>query len=343
MPPQDTIYIPGVTGPPSAVTDKTDTVSITGPQWSPQLEQNIDQDSLINVYTTQIALEKEEPRFLFPEWGMFLFILSVAVISAYLYIIKPSGRQRIPRPVNKKDKAGETFSEIHYDQWLNKYNPYYAALPAEMKKRFLARTIDFKESKEWIFHAMLEEEYIPVLISGAAVQLTFGLRNYIMDYFPVIHIMRKEYILNIDNETYYGHVSKNGIHISWNRFMEGYADYEDNVNVGLHEMAHAVAYDVYLGHEDAHDSKLKRRFYEFAEEGRPVFRAMRQGASHLLRDYGATNFDEFWAVCIESFFENPGKFNQQLPLLYKEISELLNQDPVLPWKIIDPDMAGLAI
>ena len=77
-------------------------------------------------------------------------------------------------------------------------------------------------TKEFRFHSMVGEDYIPVLVSAAAVQLTFGLRNYRMDYFDVIHIMRKEYVLNINQETYYGHVSKNGIHVSWKKFMEGY-------------------------------------------------------------------------------------------------------------------------
>ena len=36
------------------------------------------------------------------------------------------------------------------------------------------------QAKEFRFHSMVEEEYIPVLISGAAVQMTFGLRNYLM-------------------------------------------------------------------------------------------------------------------------------------------------------------------
>jgi Mlc titration factor MtfA (ptsG expression regulator) len=175
-----------------------------------------------------------------------------------------------------------------------------------------------------------------VLISGAAVQLTFGLRNYLMDYFDVIHVMRKEYVLNSDKETYYGHVSRNGIHISWNRFREGYGDYTDSVNVGLHEMAHALQFDVYLGLEDHHDRGFKDRLSDFSEEGRPVFRAMRKGMSHLLDDYAMTNFDEFWAVSVETFFENPEEFREKLPALYQEMSVLLNQDPLYPGNVIDP-------
>jgi Mlc titration factor MtfA (ptsG expression regulator) len=177
-----------------------------------------------------------------------------------------------------------------------------------------------------------------VLISGAAIQLTFGLKNYMLDYFNIIHVMRKEYVLNIDNETYDGHVSKEGIHISWNHFMEGYEDYADSVNVGLHEMAHALQFDAYLGFENEHDRNFKERLNDFSEEGRPVFRAMRAGYNLFFDDYAMTNFDEFWAVSVENFFENPAAFKTKLPKLYQEISELLNQDPLLPHKIIDPDL-----
>ena len=117
--------------------------------------------------------------------------------------------------------------------------------------------------------------------------------------------------------------------------MEGYEDYTDSVNVGLHEMAHAVSYDVFLGNEDEHDWNFKQRLGDFSKEGKPVFRAMRKGASHMLDDYATTNFDEFWAVCVETFFESPEAFRQTMPDLYDSLVELLNQDPLKPDKIIN--------
>jgi len=229
---------------------------------------------------------------------------------------------------------------IQYDAWLRKYNPYYNSLTATQKQAFMKRTVEFMQAKEFRFHAMVEEEYMPVLISAAAVQLTFGLRNYLLDYFPVIHIVRKEYTLNIDKETYYGHVSRNGIYISWNHFMEGYQDYKDSVNVGLHEMAHAIAYDMFLGNQDYHDSLLKDRLQEFRREGIPVFRAMRKSASHILDEYAATNFDEFWAVCVETFFENTEELRDSMPDLFQTICEVLNQNPLSSEKIINQELAN---
>jgi MtfA peptidase len=268
-----------------------------------------------------------------PEWQMFL----VAFLIVFLLVIRPwIGHMREVRRKNiQRYKKVEDTTDSQFDHWLNRYNPYYASLGTTAKKRFIHRVQQFMQNKEFRFHSMVEEPYIPVLICGTAVQLTFGLRNYLMEYFDVIHVLRREYVLNIDKETYYGHVSKKGIHISWSHFLEGYNDYTDSVNVGLHEMAHALQYDSALGDEDMHDRSFNERLREFSEEGRPVFRAMRQGETHVLDDYAANNFDEFWAVSVETFFENPEAFRERLPTLYTEMTHLLNQDPLLPDKVIN--------
>jgi Mlc titration factor MtfA (ptsG expression regulator) len=246
-------------------------------------------------------------------------------------------------PRKKKELAKAVVDEkgILYDEWLSKYNPYYASLPRHLRSRFLQRTVEFAQSKDFRFHELEEDEAILILISGAAVQLTFGLPVFLMDYFSVIHVIRKEYILHHDNETYFGHVSRNGIYISWDHFAKGYLDYTDGVNVGLHEMAHAVSYDVFLGYQDRHDRGFKKRLQEFSIEGGPVFRAMKESHHDLLDSYAATNFDEFWAVCIETFFETPESFRDEEPGLYATICELLNQDPTRPDKIIDLKLAGI--
>jgi MtfA peptidase len=319
MPP-DTSHIPGVTGPPPPAESLIDSAWIS-------MQQHL--DSLEMSYLK--SQESERPQFLLPEWEMFFIVM----VIVYLFVLRPflKERRQAKTTIFRHERKTED-GDQQYDHWLNRYNPYYASLSATQKKRFLHRVKQFMGSKQFHFHAMVEEEYMPVLISGAAVQLTFGLRNYLMDYFDVIHVLRREYILNIDEETYYGHVSKNGIHVSWNHFLGGYTDYADSVNLGLHEMAHALQYDTALGYEDTHDRNFKERLNDFSEEGRPVFRAMRQGASHLLGDYAATNFDEFWAVSVETFFENPQEFKEKLPNLYREMSELLNQDPLQPDKVL---------
>ncbi len=334
MPPHDTIYLPGQTDPSlSPVRVFTDTLDSSDPYYRKSGTGNT------TTYQYQVIEEEKDNSSSFDP----SLIALLVIIAGVLFFIKGApklesllkdGWKDTRRKVIQK-KVDQTKYQL--EDWLNKYNPYFKSLSPELRDRFLLRTVEFMGSKEFRFHSMVEEEYIPVLISGSAVQLTFGLPNYRMDYFDVIHVMRKEYVLNIDQETYYGHVSKNGIHISWNRFLEGYSDYSDSENVGLHEMAHALSYDVYLGFEDSDDRDFKRRLNEFVEEARPVFREMRQGNNYLFDEYSVSTFDEFWATSIEIFFESPEEMKQKLPLLYREISELLNQDPLLVNKILIAD------
>jgi Mlc titration factor MtfA (ptsG expression regulator) len=61
---------------------------------------------------------------------------------------------------------------------------------------------------------------------------------------------------------------------------------------------------------------------------------MQAGEASLLDKYAATNYQEFWAVCIETFFERPEEFKKQMPNLYFALCHLLNQDPLTPKKII---------
>jgi Mlc titration factor MtfA (ptsG expression regulator) len=191
---------------------------------------------------------------------------------------------------------------------------------------------------------MQPEEYIPVLISGAAVQLTFGLKKFLIGFFPVINIIQKAYSVSGDDKILEGHVrvDNQSINISWDNFIADYKDYTDSENVGLHEMAHAISYDFLYGYQENRNAAFNTRFKEYVQEAAPVFKELRQGKIDLLDDYGSLNVEEFWAVSIETFFENPQEFKAKMPGFYAAMSKVLNQDPMRPEKITDPDLAGLA-
>ncbi len=272
-------------------------------------------------------------------WGAFLLVGFVFFGIIMLIDKVRKGLAESKKSISRGEVADVVEDKgLLYHDWLLKCNPYYVSLSLAQQQLFLGRVVSVMQSKQFQYHSITAEEYIPVLISGAAVQLTFGLKNYLLAYFDTIHVMKKEYVLSMDNETYYGHVSKTGIHVSWSHFMYGYSNYSDAVNVGLHEMAHALQFDAYLGFECSNDRDLKVRLNSYCEEGRPIFRAMRTGMSLFLDEYAMTNFDEFWAVSVENFFENSKTFKENLPALYQEMCDLLNQDPLLPHKIINSDL-----
>ncbi len=47
----------------------------------------------------------------------------------------------------------------------------------------------------------------------------------------------------------------------------------------------------------------------------------------VLRDYGATNEAEFFAVASETFFEKPAQLRKSAPELYEELQKFYRVDP----------------
>jgi MtfA peptidase len=322
MPPGDTLIITG------------DTSII-----SPDVKRIIDSLLAANERSDlSQANPTDGPRYLFSEWQMFLIVVLI-IASLYLWHV---GLPDIFRKWRNERKARQLFNNmIVYDNWLRKFNPYYLSLDTEGKNRFIERTIRFMLSKKFRFHKLRADEKTCFLISAAAVQLTYGLKNYRMDFFKYIHVLSNVYQIKKDDSVYLGHVSPKGIHIAWNHFLNGFEDYTDAVNVGLHEMAHAITFDLFLGYQNRHDARLKERMESFMEEGKKVFRGMKANASHVLYDYAANNFDEFWAVSIETFFEKSSYLQSNLPDLYQAICEVLNQNPLTEHKIINDQIAGV--
>jgi MtfA peptidase len=259
-----------------------------------------------------------------------IFLLIVVVIGGYScahFLRKKYLTQKVKDQYYNKHSA--------YDAILQQYIPYYRNLDAAQRDRFLKRTLIFRVTKHFEFVEMEEEEHMSLLVSAAAIQLTFGLKHYLMDHFDKIYILKRDYHFGLFNVPFQGHVSDDGIYLSWNNFLRSYANYTDGDNVGLHEMAHALAY-VNFTVRDGEDEAFQFQYMRFNLTGRPVFNRMKAGEMNMLGSYAATNYHEFWAVCVEHFFERPETFKIQLPELYEAICKLLNQDLLKPGLLLQP-------
>lgn len=288
-------------------------------------------------YTYQEAPESTNYLYGFIVLGIFLLAFSAPIWLRYL-VLKGARifRKKIQEPI-KDRKIIKTYENrwVTYQNWLQYYNPYYKRLPENMKERFLMRTLEFSSSKHFHFKDLEEEEKIPLLISAAAVQLTFGLKEFRLDYFKNIYVLSQHYHYGLYNVPFEGHVSSDGIYLSWLNFDRAYADYSDGNNVGLHEMAHALTY-VNFTVDDGTDEHFKNQFYTFTKTGRRIFNEMQAGTPTILGEYAATDYNEFWAVSIEFFFERSLELQYELPDLYNELVLLLNQDPLRPGVFIQP-------
>jgi Mlc titration factor MtfA (ptsG expression regulator) len=112
--------------------------------------------------------------------------------------------------------------------------------------------------------------------------------------------------------------------LSWEDFKKGFDDYEDKVNLGIHEFAHAI-----------HLNSLKERDVSstiFSDSFNELVTLLSTDenlknnlvTSNYFRNYGYTNQYEFIAVIIEAFIENPKDFRNQFPQVYNKTKQMLN-------------------
>jgi MtfA peptidase len=110
--------------------------------------------------------------------------------------------------------------------------------------------------------------------------------------------------------------------LSWRAVLDGLRDPRDGHDTAVHEFAHVL--DRVDGAFDgapslrAHDhyrpwATAMSRHYE-------KLRRRDKRTRSVLRDYGATNEAEFFAVAVEAFFERPERMKQRAPDLYAELA-----------------------
>ncbi|MFM6924026.1 MAG: zinc-dependent peptidase [Ferruginibacter sp.] len=231
------------------------------------------------------------------------------------------------QPLLRYDGAGLGFTDVEIENALNKRFPYYIALSAADKERFLHRIKNFIKDKTFYIHDESGFKEMPILISAAAIQLTFGLKKYLLPYFKNIHVFPEEFFRSNDLGVCFleGNVSGNNINLSWKHFLRGYEQKTDGQNVGLHELAHALYYQTFVVGENV-DDRFRVNYDEFIDHGNKVYHTEKTVAGGLYSEYAVTNFQEFWAESAEIYFERPAMLKELYPSLYETMKILLNQD-----------------
>jgi len=125
--------------------------------------------------------------------------------------------------------------------------------------------------------------------------------------------------------------------LAWDVMCNHMAAPEEGHNLALHEFAHQLDFEdgeangvpVLGGNESWPDRR--RRYLNWTRVMREEFERLeeqvRRGEVTVLRDYGATNAAEFFAVVTECFFCKPVALKQQHPDLYQEMRWYYQQDP----------------
>ena len=204
---------------------------------------------------------------------------------------------------------------------------YFHQLSDAGKKRFMHRTVNVMVNKKFIGKGITITEEMRVRLSACIVQLTFGLEKYTLPHYDRIYVFPEDYYHPLLKQNLKGGTYANGmISFSWKDFVEGFADPVDKYNLGLHEFAHALKLEI--KHSEHPDDRFAELFPNWNERGKYELEKMRLTSKPYFRKYAATNSDEFFAVCVEYFFERSEEFRNTLPDLFHHLCWLLNQDPL---------------
>jgi len=205
---------------------------------------------------------------------------------------------------------------------------YYESLSEKGKEKFLHRILQLRSYLKFIGKEELEiTEQMRLRISASLVQLTFGFEQFFLPAFRKVLVYPQKFYHAGWKKWMKGFTSGNGVvALSWYDFQHGYYIEDDNYNLGLHELAHALHVNLKTGFDS--DPVFEYYFINWEEKSSKEFENISKDSDHFLREYGGTNMHEFFAVCVEHFFESPKAFNEALPDLYTRTQLLLNQNPL---------------
>lgn len=273
----------------------------------------------------------------------FLIALTFFIFKSYRRVLKGESWKHVllgdNEPVEKSQSSKKKsyltyygneikFTDAEVAAILSKRFLYYRQLNLEYQAIFIRRLQKFMAEKTFKIHDEKGFKEMPVLISAAAIQVSFGLKKYLLPHFEFIHIHPQEF-LRVQPILCFleGNVSGHAIRLSWKHFIDGYTEETDGQNVGLHELAHALYYQSFIVERNV-DRGFRNYYDGFSANGDKAWQSEKTKEKNLYSEYAEKNLQEFWAESVELFFEKPKEMRSEYPQLYESMKSILNQDPI---------------
>ena len=203
---------------------------------------------------------------------------------------------------------------------------FYNKLTPKQKRIFEHRVLRFIRYHKFVGREdLLVTERMQLLISATAIMITFGFSRYLFSKFETILIYPQHYFSNITKDFHKGEVnpSYKAIVFSWKDFQEGIKIEDDNLNLGIHELTHALHFSFLT--ERSYSATHFLKHYQLLLLSLQSKKAQKRLIEmKYLRAYGFENQYEFLSVLVEHFFETPDEFRSKLPVIYNHIKRMLN-------------------
>jgi Mlc titration factor MtfA (ptsG expression regulator) len=216
--------------------------------------------------------------------------------------------------------------------FLERHVPFYAQLSAPDEKRFIDQLKVFVWEKSFIGAGGMEiTEEVKVVIAASAVRLTVHLGIEYYDRLSEVIVYPSAFINpNDPDSVVLGEAHSWGtVVLAWDAVISGLHNPTDGHDTATHEFAHVL--DRNDGAFDGTPELRKLNHYgRWAHVMSQHYDALRGGKRRLrkvMRNYGAQNEAEFFAVASESFFEKPSQMKARTPELYEELKRFYGWDP----------------
>lgn len=268
-----------------------------------------------------------------------MFLVALAGVGIYTFIIEPgnvglntldAAWQRLFRTLTGRSfrlntNLNKLLLGVEQRQFLFDQLHFYKHLTPQQRRAFDHRTVRFMQSRTFEAREGVDlTDDMKLLISATAVQITFGMRGYMMREFSRIIVYPRRYFNRLTEQHHKGEVNVNGVVVlSWEDFYEGIRIPDDDLNLGLHEFAHVLAL------QRLQNPAFRDRFFEDSFDklmhnvNHPGFRSVIQKRLGL-RPYAMANPMEFFAVATEAFFENPLAMYHNHRTIYKLFTQMYN-------------------
>ncbi len=222
------------------------------------------------------------------------------------------------------------FPEAWYG-YLDEKVPFYKTMPDAEKARFLEYLKVFVLEKHFIGAQGLEvTEEMKVIVAAAAVRLVHHMDLSFYDRLTEIILYPFDYKHPEKEGMILGEAHSWGtVVLSWPAVVRGPQDPRDGHDTATHEFAHVLdrKSGAFNGTPQLRAHEDYRPWAQVMEQHYLKLRKGGRRRRKVLREYGATNEAEFFAVATEAFFEKSAQMRREKPELYAELKRFYGWDP----------------
>ena len=219
------------------------------------------------------------------------------------------------------------------DAWLQILHDnceFFAELEGAERQRFLKHTYLFAKMKYFFGVQGLDiTDTIRVVISAQAARLVRNMPYNIYDGLTEIVVYPSHYVHKDKDGIILGEAHRWGVVVlSWDAVKGGLHHPHDGHDTAIHEFAHVLDnIDGVFDGTPPLDRDALRAWVVAFSAAFDKLRKNPQRKHRVIREYGATNEAEFFAVATESFFEKPRQLRRHYPKVYAALRSYYRIDP----------------